>query len=177
MVATSNPKHLSQFIIVQNWTEIVPQEATPMARRGGSSGACIRCLSDCLLKWFTPDISSLDSLCCSLMIDTYPMPKKNAAKISPASKKSSPRKTIAIEAKASTRKSHADGHLNTPKEPSQLPPSFENKAGRYELIRVAGDQAYYTFTNRHNKTVDAAMPVLMWRKMQQRAVGTYKESA
>ena len=46
---------------------------------------------------------------------------------------------------------------------------FENKAGRYELIRVEGDQAFYSFTNLHGKTADAVMSVTMWRRMQTRA--------
>jgi hypothetical protein len=52
---------------------------------------------------------------------------------------------------------------------SQFPAAFENKAGRYELIRIDSGQAYYSFTNHQDKTVDAAMPVLTWRKMQERA--------
>ena len=55
-----------------------------------------------------------------------------------------------------------------------LPAAFENKAGRYELIRIDNGQAYYSFTNRYQKTVDATMPVIMWRKMQERA---FKETA
>jgi hypothetical protein len=31
--------------------------------------------------------------------------------------------------------------------------AFENKAGRYELIRVEDDHVYYSFTNRKGKTV------------------------
>jgi hypothetical protein len=59
---------------------------------------------------------------------------------------------------------------------SQFPAAFENKAGRYELIRVDAGQAYYSFTNHLAKTVDATMPVLTWRKMQERAA-LLKESA
>jgi hypothetical protein len=54
---------------------------------------------------------------------------------------------------------------------AQFPAGFENKAGRYELIRIDGGQAYYSFTNHQEKTVDAAMPVITWRKMQERAGG------
>jgi hypothetical protein len=60
---------------------------------------------------------------------------------------------------------------------SQFPAFFENKAGRYELIRVDGGQAYYSFTNRQHKTVDATMSVVTWRKMQERAEAALKESA
>jgi hypothetical protein len=60
---------------------------------------------------------------------------------------------------------------------SQFPPAFENKAGRYELIRVDGGQAYYSFTNRQEKTVDATMSVITWRKMQERALAALKETA
>jgi hypothetical protein len=52
---------------------------------------------------------------------------------------------------------------------SQLPSSFENKAGRYELVRVQDGQAHYIFTNRQNKTADATMSIVTWRKMQERA--------
>jgi hypothetical protein len=60
---------------------------------------------------------------------------------------------------------------------AQFPAAFENKAGRYELIRIDGGQAYYSFTNHQERTVDAAMPVVTWRKMQERAVAAFKESA
>ncbi len=60
---------------------------------------------------------------------------------------------------------------------SQFSPGFENKAGRYELIRVDGGQAYYSFTNHQEKTVDATMSVVTWRKMQERADAALKESA
>ncbi len=60
---------------------------------------------------------------------------------------------------------------------SQFPPSFENKAGRYELIRVEDGQAFYSFTNHLHKTVDATMSVVTWRKMQERAEAALKESA
>jgi hypothetical protein len=60
---------------------------------------------------------------------------------------------------------------------STFPATFENKAGRYELIRIDGDQAYYSFTNQYKKTVDATMPVITWRKMQERALAAFKETA
>jgi hypothetical protein len=60
---------------------------------------------------------------------------------------------------------------------SQFPPGFENKAGRYELIRVDKGQAYYSFTNHQKKTVDATMSIVTWRKMQERASAALKESA
>jgi hypothetical protein len=60
---------------------------------------------------------------------------------------------------------------------SQFPPGFENKAGRYELIRVDAGQAYYSFTNHQEKTVDATMSVVTWRKMQERAAAAYNEIA
>ena len=57
-----------------------------------------------------------------------------------------------------------------------LVPGFENKVGRYELTRVDGDQAYYSFTNRQGRTADAIMSVTMWRRMQARAEATYQEA-
>jgi hypothetical protein len=60
---------------------------------------------------------------------------------------------------------------------SQFPAFFENKAGRYELIRVQDGQAFYSFTNHLQKRVDATMPVVTWRKMQERAQAALKESA
>jgi hypothetical protein len=58
-----------------------------------------------------------------------------------------------------------------------LVPGFENKAGRYELTRVEDDQAYYSFTNLQGRTVDAAMSVTVWRRMQQKADGTFQKTA
>lgn len=60
---------------------------------------------------------------------------------------------------------------------SKFPAFFENKAGRYELIRVQDGQAFYSFTNHLKKTVDATMPLVTWRKMQDRAQAALKESA
>jgi len=66
---------------------------------------------------------------------------------------------------------------STPKEPAvPLAPGFENKVGRYELTRVDGEQAYYSFTNRQGRTADAIMSVTMWRHMQARADATYQET-
>ena len=78
-------------------------------------------------------------------------------------------KPVAVETKASPAGAGEDL--------SQLPASFENKAGRYELVRIEDGQACYTFTNRQNKTVDATMPIVTWRKMQERAGAALKESA
>ena len=60
---------------------------------------------------------------------------------------------------------------------SQFPAAFENKAGRYELVRVNNGQAYYSFTNHLEKTVDATMSIITWRKMQERADAALKETA
>lgn len=61
----------------------------------------------------------------------------------------------------------------TPEEP--LVTGFENKVGRYELTRVDGGQAYYSFTNLQGRTADAIMSVTMWRRMQARADATFQE--
>ena len=61
--------------------------------------------------------------------------------------------------------------------PKGIVTAFENKAGRYELTRIDGDQAHYSFTNLQKKTVDATMPLLMWNKMQERAAAALKETA
>jgi hypothetical protein len=60
---------------------------------------------------------------------------------------------------------------------SQFPAFFENKAGRYELNRVEDGQAFYSFTNHQQRTVDATLSVVTWRKMQERAEAALKESA
>ena len=66
----------------------------------------------------------------------------------------------------------------TPKKPVvPLVAGFENKVGRYELTRVDGDQAYYSFTNRQGRTADAIMSVTMWQRMQARADATFQETA
>jgi len=87
------------------------------------------------------------------------MPKKKVAQIVRKLKETSPKASAPTE------------------DLSQFPPGFENKAGRYELIRVNGGQAYYSFTNHQEKTVDATMSVVTWKKMQERAVAAYKEIA
>jgi len=45
---------------------------------------------------------------------------------------------------------------------------FENKAGRYELVRVEGELARYTFTNHYGRQTEAVMPTATWRRLQQR---------
>jgi hypothetical protein len=67
--------------------------------------------------------------------------------------------------------------VSTPKKLVALMAGFENKVGRYELTRVDGEQAYYSFTNRLGKTADAIMSVTMWRRMQARADATFQETA
>jgi hypothetical protein len=66
---------------------------------------------------------------------------------------------------------------SAPQKVVALVAGFENKVGRYELTRVDGDQAYYSFTNRLGRTADAIMSVTMWRRMQARADATYQETA
>ena len=94
-----------------------------------------------------------------------------------------PKKKIAADVRAAKASKQPPGKARTipiesGKSPvSPFPASFENKAGRYELIRIDGDQAYYSFTNLANKTVDAAMPVVTWRKMCERAAAALKETA
>ena len=53
-----------------------------------------------------------------------------------------------------------------PAEPA--PKAFENKAGRYQLIRVDGDMVYYTFANHHGQQTEAVMPMATWRRLQER---------
>jgi len=50
-----------------------------------------------------------------------------------------------------------------------LAQAFENKAGHYELTRVDGETAYYSFTNRNGHRADATMTVVCWRRLQERA--------
>ena len=104
------------------------------------------------------------------------MQKKN---VKPAAKRKSPDpaeeppKTVLIAKPGSNRvRRDTPAQKNLP----PVPAAFENKAGRYELIRIEGDQAHYSFTNLQKKTVDSTMPVIMWRKMQERAVA-FKETA
>lgn len=77
---------------------------------------------------------------------------------------------------ANTENSHDDlNEAALVEKLAQFPPVFENKAGRYELTRIDAGQAYYSFTNRRNKTVDATMSLAAWLKMQERS--TFKETA
>lgn len=46
--------------------------------------------------------------------------------------------------------------------------TFDNKAGHYELVRVEGNTAYYTFTNHQGHRTDATMAVMTWRRLQER---------
>ena len=46
--------------------------------------------------------------------------------------------------------------------------TFDNKAGHYELIRVEGNTAHYTFTNHQGHRTDATMAVPTWRRLQER---------
>ena len=109
------------------------------------------------------------------------MPKKKIEEIDRKLKRAKPAKRAAVvrrpSADSAAKKSAGCPKTTLAPDISQFPTTFENKAGRYELIRVDGDQAYYSFTNLQNKTVDATMPVLMWKKMQERAMHPYKESA
>ncbi|HEY3838494.1 MAG TPA: hypothetical protein VGL72_18065 [Bryobacteraceae bacterium] len=109
------------------------------------------------------------------------MPKKKIEEIVRKSKGTKPGYRTRVAARpaaaAGAKKPAASPKSVTAADLSQFPTAFENKAGRYELIRVDGEQAYYSFTNHLDKTVDAAMPVLMWKKMQERAVAAFKETA
>src|SRR5579862_2335746 len=46
--------------------------------------------------------------------------------------------------------------------------AFDNKAGHYELIRVEGNTAHYTFTNHQGHRTEATMAVMTWRRLQER---------
>ena len=46
----------------------------------------------------------------------------------------------------------------------QLPTTFENAAGRYELLRIEGNHAQYRFINHDGETKEAAMPIASWRR-------------
>lgn len=46
--------------------------------------------------------------------------------------------------------------------------TFDNKAGHYELIRVEGNTAHYTFTNHQGHRTEATMGVMTWRRLQER---------
>ena len=52
---------------------------------------------------------------------------------------------------------------------SNVTTAFQNKAGEYELIRVADGQVHYSFKNRQGKTVDSVMPLILWQKIAARA--------
>jgi hypothetical protein len=53
--------------------------------------------------------------------------------------------------------------------PQNILNRFENKAGRYELIRVDNGRVLYSFTNQQGKTVDSIMPLIMWQRVAARA--------
>lgn len=57
---------------------------------------------------------------------------------------------------------------------SSLRHVFENKAGRYELVRIEGNMAYYNFTNHHGHTTDAVMPVRTWCRLQERMTDAHE---
>jgi hypothetical protein len=101
------------------------------------------------------------------------MPKKKTAKNAGTTPKPKPRKLSKPAEKS--RKKADPVSSGAPALKTALKPVFENKAGRYELIRVDGDQAHYSFTNRQKRTVDATMPVVMWLRMQARADHSRKE--
>ncbi|MBZ5575115.1 MAG: hypothetical protein LAP40_00985 [Acidobacteriia bacterium] len=50
--------------------------------------------------------------------------------------------------------------------------AFENKAGRYQLARVEAEMVYYTFTNHHGQQTQAVMPLVTWRRLQERVQTT-----
>ena len=50
--------------------------------------------------------------------------------------------------------------------------AFENKAGRYELVRIDGNMAHYRFTNHQGHRTDAAMPLFTWRRLQEHLPGS-----
>ena len=49
-----------------------------------------------------------------------------------------------------------------------LAQTFENKAGHYELTRIEGNTAFYTFTNHQGHRTDATMTIMTWRRLQDR---------
>jgi hypothetical protein len=103
--------------------------------------------------------------------DTQQMPKKKIQEIAKVTGRKAPKKSAAPPAGPSPLTPLVNEDL------SQFHTAFENKAGRYELIRVNSGQAYYSFTNHQAKTVDATMSVVTWRKMQERADAALKETA
>ena len=54
--------------------------------------------------------------------------------------------------------------------PLHVPPMFENKAGRYQLVRIDGNMAHYQFTNHQGHTTGAVMPVSTWMRLQEKTV-------
>jgi hypothetical protein len=110
------------------------------------------------------------------MIDTQQMPKKKTAKMV-RKLKAPKRPAIAPVMNRSAAPTLVSRDTAAAADLSPFPATFENKAGRYELIRIDGDQAYYSFVNLQNKTVDATMSVITWRKMQERALAALKETA
>jgi hypothetical protein len=46
--------------------------------------------------------------------------------------------------------------------------TFDNKAGHYELVRIEGNTAFYTFTNHQGHRTDATMAVMTWCRLQER---------
>jgi hypothetical protein len=91
-------------------------------------------------------------------------------------RQTSGKRQVRVMPPATPAKPHANGSDMVPIG-VPLVAGFENKVGRYELVRVDGDQAYYSFTNRQGRTVDAIMSATMWRRMQARADTTYQETA
>ena len=101
--------------------------------------------------------------------------KTPAAPMRPA-RQTSGNERVRVIPPAAAAKPRANGS-DVVQKGAPLAPGFENKAGRYELIRVDGDQASYSFTNRQGRTVDATMSAIMWRRMQARADTTFQETA
>jgi len=54
--------------------------------------------------------------------------------------------------------------------PVHVPPAFENKAGRYQLVRLDGKMAHYQFTNHQGHKTDAVMPVATWMRLQEKTI-------
>src|SRR5215469_6053973 len=49
-----------------------------------------------------------------------------------------------------------------------VPQTFDNKAGHYELTRVEGNTAFYSFTNHQGHRTDATMTLMTWRRLHER---------
>src|SRR5271169_5830063 len=86
-----------------------------------------------------------------------------------ASVRSTATKGNSSKANRQPRLNGTDRVTNTAADRPRVAAAFENKAGRYELIRVTDELTYYSFTNRQGKTVDATMSVIMWQRMHARA--------